>query len=179
MCRRMSQAVGSDCARRSAYRSESPGAVCPVIIRGKCPSHYVRAIAGLIVLTLSTAQDLKKHRFYYWFAFPTIARQVATIDNIQAASEYFKQAELTHIASAYFGEKSAEHRSFFILQTGPDGGFVHRRLNTLIDAQHTDANFAADGSTDGLYFCFSDPSVVAANAGWPARMFVAMLLTLW
>lgn len=123
-------------------------------------------------------QELKKFQFYYWFAFPTVAKRVANAVAATPANQHFSRTTIEQLSAVYFGIADQRHRTFFVLVENVDGTFEHRPLDALIRAGSADraANFA-DG-TASLYFCFSDPSG-HSNAGWPARLFLLMLLVLW
>lgn len=127
---------------------------------------------------MTPTQDLKKCHFYYWFAFPTVARPVASAVAATPAADHFSAAAIEQLAAVYFSIADERQRAFFVLHANDDGTLEHRQLDAVIRAGAADrpANFAA--GTGSLYFCFSDPSCLP-NAGWPARLFLLMLAVLW
>lgn len=101
----------------------------------------------------------------------------SVIDNeFSKASEHFSRDELTQLNQIYFNISGNADKSFFILEKRHDK-LVFSRLSDRISHLEKNNNFA-DVDESALYLCFSDPSCFE-NAGWPSRMFIAMIVHLW
>ncbi|XP_055715458.1 ubiquitin-like modifier-activating enzyme ATG7 [Phlebotomus papatasi] len=140
-----------------------------LIESGKCledPSLLVN------FLVLSYA-DLKKYKFYYWFAFPTPIDAILLINKPPAkVGEVFTVEQIEVIKEKYLTIEDARKRSFFILENIGHGFKIHA-LSDVISESDRENNFKGTDLTK-IYFGFSDPSEYV-NPGWQLRIFTAFL----
>lgn len=144
-----------------------------LIESGKCledPSLLVN------FLVLSYA-DLKKYKFYYWFAFPTPIDAILLINKPPAkVGEVFTVEQIEVVKEKYLTIEDARKRSFFILENIGHGFKIHA-LSDVISESDRENNFKGTDLTK-IYFGFSDPSEYV-NPGWQLRIFTAFLSYLW
>nr|VZI34297.1 unnamed protein product [Spirometra erinaceieuropaei] len=102
--------------------------------------------------------DLKHHKFYFWFAFPSpLQQQGFQILERRPISEEFTQAQLDSLLSAYDKWREQSNDVFFSFRTGADGDVRVFGLSEF------------DACQENNYLGFSDPSSDADHPGWPLR----------
>lgn len=121
-------------------------------------------------------QDLKKHNYYYWFAFPTISEPMPFGDRCEPISTYFSASEYQTMIRQYFSSDTTQH-SFFIMHKNTHGDIVFKTLASEINSANKAENFR-DSNLAEVFFCFSDPSS-CENAGWPLRLYLLALIYHW
>ncbi|ORE09599.1 E1-like protein-activating enzyme Gsa7p/Apg7p [Rhizopus microsporus var. microsporus] len=107
---------------------------------------------------LLTFADLKKYKFYYWFAFPAIIpdQDGWQLDHQQNLTS--EQASVLH--TAYQGQY------YFLIKKETE------RMQILsLDA------FEKNDQT--IWFAFLDPSPVKGSPGWPLRNLLYLIYTVW
>ncbi|VDC02149.1 unnamed protein product [Peniophora sp. CBMAI 1063] len=118
---------------------------------------------------LITYADLKKYRYYYWFAFPAFAAQplweLDTAYNHEwvAASSAFSKPQLCMIHD----KLATTHMPFFLLRAA--GNIVEIAPLSEFD------DFFADTPAHQRAIGFLDPSPSAQSPGWPLRNLLAYL----
>ncbi|KAL4263206.1 Ubiquitin-like modifier-activating enzyme ATG7 [Pleurotus pulmonarius] len=107
--------------------------------------------------------DLKKYKYYYWFAFPAFAAKPAwEIDDRGwvSAEETFSQDALNGIHTQL--KQSQTHAPFFLIND----------KNQVLGVDKFDSEVQAT-------VAFIDPSAAANNPGWPLRNLLAYLRALY
>ncbi|KAG6828952.1 hypothetical protein H0H87_012982 [Tephrocybe sp. NHM501043] len=112
---------------------------------------------------LITFADLKKYRYYYWFAFPAFVSKPAweIRDDWKGATEEFSVETLTKI-----------HEQIKSRPT-PLPFFLVREDGTIAPVEEYSA------STSQVTIAFIDPSAHPTNPGWPLRNLLAYLRALY
>lgn len=146
-----------------------------------CRLLYEHSLSYPIILHINDdiLQDLKKHNYYYWFAFPCITVPYATVagSNVPIA-QCFEKTWIEQLNELYFSIAGGQDKkAFFFVDQKEDGRFVHSSLGERISHLNKDLNFD-NVDLSRFYVCFSDPSAYE-HAGWPLRLCVAMLTRLW
>lgn len=127
----------------------------------------------------SNFQDIKKYKFNYYFAYPTLSQTVATtVDPLfdTDIKNCFTSDQLKQFNDLYQNIGGQSNKSFFILEKRVDKLSV-RYLNEHISHKDKDTNFK-DIDLNSIYFCYSDMTSHEC-AGWPLRLFLAGLVHLW
>ncbi|KAA1475649.1 E1-like protein-activating [Dentipellis sp. KUC8613] len=121
--------------------------------------------AALTRFLLITYADLKKYKYYYWFAFPALVSQPLweIADEWKSASEAFSETQL----SALHDQFAASPCAFFLIR--PAGETVE--LAPVEEYSTFFANVPASSRT----FAFLDPSPDPQAPGWPLRNLLAYL----
>ncbi|KAL6298925.1 E1-like protein-activating [Sparassis latifolia] len=124
-----------------------------------------RSTAQLSRFILITFADLKKYKYYYWFAFPAfVAKPAWEIErDWQPAEEEFDDTSLAVIQSLLH----ASPRAFFLLRTTSG----NPEIAPIEEYDTFFANVPADRRT----VAFLDPSAQPSNPGWPLRNLLAYL----
>lgn len=125
-------------------------------------------------------QDIKVHKYYYWFAFP--AAIYPTIQ-IPSNSKPKKLNEVSIIENKLFDLYSSiendENKSFFIVKINDNGdeNLIFKSLKDEISLEDKKKNFQNE-NFDNIYFCFTDPSEYE-QPGWILRLYLAFLYETW
>ncbi|KAF8328206.1 uncharacterized protein EI90DRAFT_1613500 [Cantharellus anzutake] len=119
---------------------------------------------------LITFADLKKYKFYYWFAFPAFVSKPPwdiEEDGWKLASEEFGTSGLESISAGLASKKSIS--AFFLAKKlkGTDNYEVESLKNL--------ASFFEGVSPSERIIGFLDPSSQVQNPGWPLRNLLAYL----
>ncbi|KAK2464586.1 hypothetical protein APHAL10511_003375 [Amanita phalloides] len=134
--------------------------------------HTTRDTSALSRFLLITYADLKKHKFYYWFAFPALVASPAwVIDDPRgwsSASHHFTHDQLVLILSQL---KSRPSLLAFFLVRAPAGAAEIALVEEY-------ATFFAQTPQDQQTIAFLDPSANPHNPGWPLRNLLAYLRAL-
>ena len=107
--------------------------------------------------------DLKKHHYYYWFAFPAFV-----LPEIQAKVNLLKneleQSTIQNLSKAYLVWKKENP-----IQSGFFWFLVEEleiKILSLIDGMETDSH---------AILAFADPSTLPEHPGWPLRNLLAFM----
>jgi len=149
-----------------------------------------RSTAQLNRFLLITFADLKKDKYYYWFAFPAFVAKPAweIQEDWKAASEEFSDSfvrrlfvypvsdaridELRIRLSAIEVTQLASSRAFFLVR--PKAGSDEPEIAPVEEYDRFFANVAPEHRT----ITFLDPSATPSNPGWPLRNLLTYLHTL-
>lgn len=120
---------------------------------------------------LITFADLKKYKYYYWFAFPAFVSKPAW----EIAEEGWKSA-----TEEFKPEQLAEIHGHIRAQTAPSPFFLVREEagTTSIAPVESYESFFTSSSTSHTV-AFIDPSANPQNPGWPLRNLLAYLRALY
>lgn len=121
-----------------------------------------------------TFADLKKYKFYYWFAYPALVTSpawetVQSADNPDAwqpISDELDDTGCNAIASWLRQHDSA--RGFFLAKADAEAGVVCSRISEY-------ESFFEGGPPEKRYVGFVDPSGAPQIPGWPLRNLLAYL----
>ncbi|KAI0826044.1 E1-like protein-activating [Irpex lacteus] len=119
-------------------------------------------LSKFLVITFA---DLKKYKYYYWFAFPAfVAKPAWEIDGEwRGANEEFSAESLTAIHAAVHSSP----RAFFLVR--PSGSTAE------IGAVEDFDSFFDGVPPEKRTIAFLDPSALPTNPGWPLRNLLAYL----
>ncbi|CAO3599637.1 unnamed protein product [Absidia cylindrospora] len=108
-----------------------------------------------------TFADLKKFKFYYWFAFPAIipTKPWSMISN-QSINQVYSTEQVTSLSTSYH---EAGQPSFFMIETQSD--------DTLRVLPCSSATTTA--TSNRMTLGFADPSSSPMTPGWPLRNLLA------
>ncbi|KAH8984457.1 hypothetical protein EDB92DRAFT_1887074 [Lactarius akahatsu] len=126
-------------------------------------NHDVAALTRFLLITFA---DLKKYKFYYWFAFPAFAAQpLWEIDDDWTTPEaHLSQDQLTSLAE----QLSPTPPPFFLVRPAQDNTVETAPVNEF-------STFFADVPQQSQTIGFLDPSAQASAPGWPLRNLLAYL----
>ncbi|KAG0294117.1 Autophagy protein 7 [Dissophora globulifera] len=124
---------------------------------------------------LLTFADLKKFKFYYWFAFPALQADPAwTSDAMQEVSLVWTPAQTESLRlqyDQYRSQQPVNQLGFFLVKEGREAMSVAR----LQDWNE----FFAGCDPSEIIVGFADPSSLDSHPGWPLRNLLAMILHQW
>ncbi|CCM07128.1 uncharacterized protein FIBRA_09464 [Fibroporia radiculosa] len=128
-----------------------------------------RSTALLTRFLLITFADLKKYKYYYWFAFPAfVAKPAWEIDGEwKPAGEEFDDDTLSTIQS----HVQTSPTPFFLIRPSQKCG-----VPEIASLEQYD-EFFANVSPEQRTIAFLDPSALSTNPGWPLRNLLAFLRT--
>ncbi|KAH9990024.1 E1-like protein-activating [Russula vinacea] len=130
-------------------------------------NHDTSALTSFLLITFA---DLKKYKFYYWFAFPAFAAQpLWEIDGdwMTAADGHFSDAQLSSLTK----QLSLQAHAFFLVRPAQDDSV---EIAPVQDFTVFFANVPEQSRTIG----FLDPSAQTSAPGWPLRNLLAYLRAL-
>jgi ubiquitin-like modifier-activating enzyme ATG7 len=148
-------------------------------------------LSSFIILSFA---DLKKYKFYYWFAFPAIHSDPSWVPVTSAES---RQA---HDGSAPPGENLASQDSAALVDAvqtwsyGVDsrqrGFFLARKLRTasgnssggswrIASLSEYENGFFTGAASEDRYVCFADPSNYENAPGWMLRNLLVLVKQRW
>lgn len=107
--------------------------------------------------------DLKKYKFYHWFAFPafqSLSQPWKVVSTPVALEQVWSLEEVKQLRT-----QITNTLPFFLLKRGPNG----------VDVGHVKDWKAFFAPSDDIIVGFIDPSTLPTNPGWPLRNFLALL----
>ncbi|KAF8967023.1 hypothetical protein BDZ97DRAFT_1804814 [Flammula alnicola] len=122
---------------------------------------------------LITFADLKKYKYYYWFAFPAFVSKPAWEigdEGWKSATEEFDFDKLSSIHSQLRTQSS--HLPYFLVRNDASG-------NVEIAPVEAYEAFYASTPAEQQTIAFIDPSADPSNPGWPLRNLLAYLRALY
>ncbi|KAI8929240.1 hypothetical protein BC831DRAFT_497246 [Entophlyctis helioformis] len=123
---------------------------------------------------LLTFADLKKYRFYYWFAFPAILPSEPILLRSPAKSvvDAYGQATVDALRVEYDRFRgTSSSPGFFLLKVSGE-----KVQMADLSAFH---QFFGSADASSITVGFVDPSGLAENPGWPLRNLLALVATRW
>ncbi|KAF9118329.1 Autophagy protein 7 [Mortierella sp. 14UC] len=124
---------------------------------------------------LVTFADLKKFKFFYWFAFPALQADPAwSTDAIQEIGSVWSAPAINQLreqVDQYKLDFGPSQSGFFLVKESPEGLSVAR-------LQDWD-EFYAGCDESQVIVGFADPSSLDSNPGWPLRNLLALLQYRW
>lgn len=131
----------------------------------------------LSLFAMITFADLKKYKFYYWFAFPAIVPKIPfeLIKGLTVNSLYSKE-ELVNLRQVYTLYKTnfPEQSGFFLLKPS-----VNQPDSFEIGPLEAWDSFWNGIPADQFTVGFVDPSGLELNPGWPLRNFLMLIQHHW
>ncbi|CAH3114652.1 unnamed protein product [Pocillopora meandrina] len=127
----------------------------------------------LCQFVLMTFADLKKYKFYYWFAFPALCPETSTTHVAPPVhlGDYFTPSQIASLQASY--------DSLSVGGLGP--GFFLVKVTesevTVGSIREWETFFSMDDSK--FMVGFADPCTLPKNPGWPLRNFLALLSYHW
>ncbi|KAJ3214769.1 Autophagy protein 7 [Dinochytrium kinnereticum] len=123
---------------------------------------------------LLTFADLKKYKFYFWFAFPAFNLPdlftLAPGERVRPLKDVWTADQVTSLhATIRAFRATPESSPFFLLKTTPDSSTI--QISSLSSFQ---SFFSATPPEDRI-IGFFDPSSLPSNPGWPLRNFLALM----
>ncbi|KAL0953093.1 hypothetical protein HGRIS_004364 [Hohenbuehelia grisea] len=126
--------------------------------------------SGLSRFLLLSYADLKKYKYYYWFAFPAFVTKPAW--GISDAGWLAARAEFSHEQLVSIHEELRQStQAFFLVRT------VNSRTDVGAVEQYEE--FFKDVPPSSQTVAFIDPSAAPDNPGWPLRNLLAYLRALY
>lgn len=129
--------------------------------------------ALLNTFLLLTYSDLKKYRFYYWFAFPAFCVPNVNINLLNyptKLSEIFSYSQLQNLSKIYSSILEWTQRIAFVIEIKEDDLLYF----PLRDAKEVFRNYCEE-NMDNFCVVISDPSNLPENPGWTPRNILNML----
>lgn len=118
--------------------------------------------------------DLKKWRFFYWFAFPALVlNPPATSSRLQPASKVFSPEEAASVLVACQNWRASSLSAscpFFLLHNVNSAVVKAKPLNEWEECQQEGGK---------VILAFYDPCHLRANPGWPLRNFLILAAVCW
>ncbi|KAJ3163130.1 Autophagy protein 7 [Geranomyces michiganensis] len=117
---------------------------------------------------LITFADLKKYRFYYWFAFPALLpEEPVRVSKVAPIANVYSSSQISALQQSWAAKGAA--LPFFIVSETNQAMAVHKLEEW-------------DNVTQGgkpVTIGFVDPSSQPSNPGWPLRNFLILLRERW
>ncbi|KAL5004908.1 hypothetical protein ScPMuIL_018364 [Solemya velum] len=127
-------------------------------------------LSRFLILTYA---DLKKYRYYYWFAFPCLCSpsDVTMLTDPKALNSRFNAVQLDSFLNSYdnFQLGGLRYQSYFVICE--DGESVS--VTNLSDLKQCFQNHKK------VLLGFADPCSLAGNPGWPLRNLLTLFAYHW
>ncbi|CAG0899101.1 unnamed protein product [Darwinula stevensoni] len=126
---------------------------------------------------LLTFADLKKYRFYFWFAFPALLHPSTPVyaSSIHDIAEEMNPKQVASLGDAYSNiPAESPSKQFFIVTLLNDNCDIASLATFNEKVEEWRRNSATK-----FYLGFADPSQLEANPGWSLRNFIALIHHLW
>ncbi|KAF8636201.1 hypothetical protein AX17_003689 [Amanita inopinata Kibby_2008] len=127
---------------------------------------------------LITFADLKKYKYYYWFAFPAFvakpAWEIDETDGWKSATDEFSNEELSSI-HVQLKARSTPLPFFLVKPSVPSSASSNSLAIAPVEEYDT---FFSQVPSSSQTIAFFDPSANPTNPGWPLRNILAYLRTL-
>ncbi|KAG0331401.1 Autophagy protein 7 [Podila humilis] len=118
---------------------------------------------------LITFADLKKFKFYYWFAFPALVAAPAwTSEAMLSISQEFSTAQID-VLRGHLDQYRQTH------PPNQHGFFLVKQQDVTVARLQDWETFYAGCSDDQIIVGFADPSSLDSHPGWPLRNLLALL----
>lgn len=115
---------------------------------------------------IAAFSDLKKYKFYYWFAFPALPVPV----NLRGVRQVVDAQPLNEAISHFADTQPVNQWGFFALKKEQNGSFVASPLKEVLSS--------AQSPNDTTLFGFIDPSTIHNVPSWPLRNYLAFITSL-
>lgn len=115
---------------------------------------------------IAAFSDLKKYKFYYWFAFPALPVPVKLRGIRQVVDSQPLSMAISHFAET----QQLNQWGFFALKKQEEGTFVASPLKEIVNSSQS--------LNDTTLFGFIDPSTIQNVPSWPLRNYLAFLASL-
>ncbi|KAM7429954.1 Autophagy protein 7 [Porites harrisoni] len=139
-----------------------------------CSGRAVEDPSLLCQFALLTFADLKKYKFYYWFAFPALCPDVnaTSVTSPILLADYFTKSQISKLQSSY--------DSLFNIDGSSPAFFLVKVSEGDISMAHIKEwkEFFQEGDSE-IMVGFADPCTMPQHPGWPLRNFLALLVHQW
>lgn len=152
-----------------------------------CPS----LLSSFIILSFA---DLKKYKFYYWFAFPAIHSDPSWVPVASADSHQIQDASTPlgeHLASQEsaafvdavqtwsYGVDSRQRGFFLARKLRATPGTSSQSRWRIAELSEYENGFFTGAASEDQYVCFADPSNYENAPGWMLRNLLVLVKQRW
>lgn len=134
------------------------------LLKGMRDGTVVRDPSQLLKFHVAAFSDLKKYKFYYWFAFPAI--NSASTFELNGRIEDSQAGPLTRAYDEFVNKNDDRKQWGFFLVRQNEDGYEFGPLQEY-------KTFFAEGETPTVGF--ADPCTIDGIPGWPLRNLVVLL----
>jgi ubiquitin-like modifier-activating enzyme ATG7 len=149
-----------------------------------CPS----LLSSFIILSFA---DLKKYKFYYWFAFPAIHSDPSWVPVASAESqavgaspgEYLASQDSAALVDAVqtwsYGVDSRQRGFFLARKLRTSSGNSSQSSWRIAELSEYENDFFTGAAAGDRYVCFADPSNYENAPGWMLRNLLVLVKQRW